>query len=177
MTAEFADACLAAAARWDGISEPDTLHNTFNAARAYARLGRHAEAAALFAEAMPKVDVPYDQTGIAQSRVDYGRSLRATGAARRKRPSSSSRGPGSSPTTRATAKRTPSWPPMPRGSLSRPGRMPRRSRRSSGRRSCSATLGNTVARVRCQRSAAWVEFRMEGHGTRAGSSKHAFGAR
>ena len=77
--AEFADASLTAAARWDGISEPDTLHNTFNAARAYARLNRHAEAAALFAEAMPKVDVPYDPAGIAQTRELYARSLRALG--------------------------------------------------------------------------------------------------
>src|SRR6202000_1013530 len=55
------------------------LHNTFNAARGYARLDRHAEAAALFAEAMPKVDVPYDRTGIAQTREQYARSLRALG--------------------------------------------------------------------------------------------------
>jgi tetratricopeptide (TPR) repeat protein len=74
---DVADAALNAAARWDGISEPDTLHNTFHAARAYASLGRHGEAAALFAQAMPRVSVPYDQTGIAMTHEAYGRSLRS----------------------------------------------------------------------------------------------------
>jgi len=76
---ELADAALLAAARWEGISEPDTLHNTFNAARAYFSLGRHGEAAALFAEAMPRVSVPYDASGIAMTREQYARSLRAVG--------------------------------------------------------------------------------------------------
>ena len=76
---ELADAALSAAARWEGISEPDTLHNTFNAARAYFSLGRHGEAAALFAEAMPRVSVPYDPSGIAMTREQYARSLRAIG--------------------------------------------------------------------------------------------------
>jgi tetratricopeptide (TPR) repeat protein len=74
---DVADAALNAAARWDGISEPDTVHNTFHAARAYASLGRHGEAAALFAQAMPRVSVPYDQTGIAMTHEAYGRSLRS----------------------------------------------------------------------------------------------------
>jgi tetratricopeptide (TPR) repeat protein len=76
---DIADAALNAAARWDGISEPDTLHNTFHAARAYASLGRHAEACALFAQAIPRVAVPYDGTGIAMTHEKYGHSLRATG--------------------------------------------------------------------------------------------------
>jgi tetratricopeptide (TPR) repeat protein len=75
---EVADAALTAAARWDGISEPDTLHNTFHAARAYAALGRHAEACALFAQAMPKVAVPYQGAAIAMTHEAYGRSLKAT---------------------------------------------------------------------------------------------------
>jgi hypothetical protein len=136
-TAEFADACLTAAARWDGLSEPDTLHNTFNAARAYARLNQHAEAAALYAEAMPKVNVPYDQAGSPRpGSTTRARCARSNGT--RKRPSSSSRRPGCSPPTRPTPKGTPSWPPMPRASWTRPGRTPPRSRPSSGRRSCSA---------------------------------------
>jgi tetratricopeptide (TPR) repeat protein len=77
--ADFAAASLAAAARWDGISAPDTLHNTFNAARAYHRLGRHGEAAALFAQAISEVDVPYDARGVAMTRDEYGRSLNAIG--------------------------------------------------------------------------------------------------
>ena len=77
--ADFADAALTAAARWDGISAPDTLHNTFNAARAYQRLGRHGDAAALFAQAIPEVDVPYDTRTVAMTREQYGRSLTAIG--------------------------------------------------------------------------------------------------
>jgi tetratricopeptide (TPR) repeat protein len=76
---DFVDASLSAAAAWAGISEPDTLHNTFNAARGYGRLGRHAEAAALFAEVMPHVDVPYAPPVIAVTREQYGRSLTGTG--------------------------------------------------------------------------------------------------
>jgi tetratricopeptide (TPR) repeat protein len=76
---DFVDASLAAAAAWTGISEPDTLHNTFNAARGYGRLGRHAEAAALFAAVMPHVDVPYAPPVIAATREQYGRSLTGTG--------------------------------------------------------------------------------------------------
>ncbi|GII55295.1 hypothetical protein Pth03_36840 [Planotetraspora thailandica] len=72
-------AALAAAARWDGLSEPDTLHNTFIAARAYNRLGRHAEAAALFEQAMPKVDVPYDEQGIVMTRKQFGDALAEIG--------------------------------------------------------------------------------------------------
>ena len=76
---DFVDASLAAAAAWEGMSEPDTLHNTFNAARAYARLGRHAEAAALFAEVMPRVHIPYSGPAIAMTREQYGRSLAGAG--------------------------------------------------------------------------------------------------
>jgi len=76
---DFVEESLAAAAAWDGISEPDTLHNTFNAARGYARLGRSAEAAALFAEIMPRVDVPYAPPVVAMTREQYGRSLTETG--------------------------------------------------------------------------------------------------
>jgi tetratricopeptide (TPR) repeat protein len=77
--ADLADAALAAAARWDGISEPDALHATFTAARAYASLGRPGEAAGLFAQAIEKVDVPYDGPMIAMTRDTYGRSLSELG--------------------------------------------------------------------------------------------------
>jgi tetratricopeptide (TPR) repeat protein len=73
---DFVDASLSAAERWDGISEPDTLHNTFNAARAYARLRRFGEAAALFAEVMPRVHIPYDTLTIALTHQQYGDALR-----------------------------------------------------------------------------------------------------
>lgn len=77
--ADFAAASLEAAARWDGISEPDMVHATFNAARAYRQLGRHGEAAELFGQAIGKVDVPYDARGVAMTRDAYGRSLREIG--------------------------------------------------------------------------------------------------
>ncbi|MGI5160639.1 hypothetical protein [Microbispora sp. CA-102843] len=72
-------AALAAAARWDGLSEPDTLHNTFAAARAYHLLDRHGEAAALFEEVMPRVEVPYEGQAVARTRAQYGRSLAELG--------------------------------------------------------------------------------------------------
>jgi hypothetical protein len=75
--ADLADAALAAAARWDGVSEPDALHSTFTAARAYAALDRHGEAAALFAQAISKVDDLYGPPEAAMTRDQYGRSLRA----------------------------------------------------------------------------------------------------
>ena len=76
---DLAAAALAAAARWDGISEPDALHSTFTAARAYYQLHRHGEAVALFAQATPKIEIPYARPGIARTRGQYGRSLRALG--------------------------------------------------------------------------------------------------
>jgi tetratricopeptide (TPR) repeat protein len=77
--AEFIGASLTAAAGWEGISEPDTVHNTFNAARAYHRLGRYGEAAALFAEVMPRADVAYEPVVIAMVQEQYGDSLRELG--------------------------------------------------------------------------------------------------
>ncbi|MEU4229120.1 tetratricopeptide repeat protein [Nonomuraea sp. NPDC026600] len=61
------------------LSEPDTLHNTFTAARAYHRLERHAEAAALFEDVIPRVEIPYDAPVIAMTWGQYGASLRELG--------------------------------------------------------------------------------------------------
>ena len=66
---------LRAAELWEGISEPDTLHNRFTAARAYLAMERYGEAAALFDELMPRVHVPYDDAGIAMTREQYGDCL------------------------------------------------------------------------------------------------------
>ena len=156
---EFADASLTAAARWYGISEPDTLHNTFNAARAYAGLGRHAEAAALFAEAMPKVDVPYNQMGIAQTRELYGRSLRAVGRHR------------DAAEQFLTAARLIADDPANASAHAFVAADAAQELQASGQLGAAVAaferaaelfggLGNTVARVRCLRSAAWVRFRM-----------------
>jgi hypothetical protein len=72
---DLVDAALRAAERWEGLSEPDTLHNRFTAARAYLTLERYGEAAALFDELMPRVHVPYDDAGIAATREQYGDCL------------------------------------------------------------------------------------------------------
>jgi tetratricopeptide (TPR) repeat protein len=76
---DLVSAALRAAQRWEGLSEPDTLHNRFTAARAYLTLERHGEAAALFGELMPHVHVPYDTAGIAMTREQYGDCLAALG--------------------------------------------------------------------------------------------------
>ncbi|MGI5491301.1 hypothetical protein [Microtetraspora malaysiensis] len=76
---DLVGAALAAAARWQGISEPDTLHNTFTAARAYHALDRPAEAAALFEEVLPKVEIPYAPPMVAMTRAQFGECLRELG--------------------------------------------------------------------------------------------------
>lgn len=76
---EYVNALLVAAAHWEGISEPDSLHHTFNAARVYGRLGRHGEAAALFGEVMPQAHIPYQPDVIAITREQYASSLRSLG--------------------------------------------------------------------------------------------------
>jgi hypothetical protein len=55
------------------------VHQTFQAARAYGRLGRHGEAASLFAEVMPYVEVPYEAPQIAMTHDQYGQSLQGVG--------------------------------------------------------------------------------------------------
>jgi tetratricopeptide (TPR) repeat protein len=80
---EVVDAALRAGELWEGTSEPDSLHNRFIAARAYAALKRHGEAAALFDELMPRVHVPYDGAGIAMTREQYADCLTQLGEHRR----------------------------------------------------------------------------------------------
>ena len=80
---DLVDAALRAAELWEGLSEPDTLHNRFTAASAYASLDRYGEAAALFDELMPRVHVPYDGPGIAMRREQYGDCLTQLGEYRK----------------------------------------------------------------------------------------------
>ncbi|HZU59301.1 MAG TPA: hypothetical protein VFA06_25705 [Actinocrinis sp.] len=80
---QVVDAALRAGELWEGTSEPDSLHNRFIAARAYAGLKRHGEAAALFDELMPRVHVPYDAAGIAMTREQYADCLTQLGEHRR----------------------------------------------------------------------------------------------
>lgn len=74
---DLVDAALRASVRWQGISEPDELRLTFTAARAYHAQGRHPEAAALFGEAMPRVDIAYEPYTAVMTRKAYSESLRA----------------------------------------------------------------------------------------------------
>lgn len=154
---ELADAALSAAARWEGISEPDTLHNTFNAARAYFSLGRHGEAAALFAEAMPRVSVPYDPSGIAMTREQYARSLRAIGqhAEAAEQFLEAARIIAGDP---ANIKPQASLAAAAAESLRKSGQQ---EAALAAFRRAAALFGeadNVVNRVRCLRSAAWLEF-------------------
>lgn len=73
---DLADAAVRAGARWEGLSEPDLLHHTVIAARAFHRAGRHGEAVALFEEALA-AQVPYPAAELATVRAQFGASLRA----------------------------------------------------------------------------------------------------
>ncbi|MEV0250935.1 hypothetical protein AB0H76_30370 [Nocardia sp. NPDC050712] len=76
---ELAEAAQAAAARWAGISDPDTVHLTFVAARALHRAGRHGEAAAAFAGPLSAGEAPYPPAEMALVHGQYGRSLKLLG--------------------------------------------------------------------------------------------------
>ncbi|MFD6162264.1 hypothetical protein ACFWF7_09400 [Nocardia sp. NPDC060256] len=74
---DLADAAVRAAARWEGVSEPDLLHHTVIAARAFHRARRHGEAAALFEQVMAAEGIPYPPTELATVRAQFGDSLNA----------------------------------------------------------------------------------------------------
>ncbi|MGK8525292.1 hypothetical protein ACRS6B_28815 [Nocardia asteroides] len=74
---DLADAAVRAAARWEELSEPDVLHHTLVAARAFHRAGRHGEAVALFEQALTGGAIPYPSGELAVVRAQFGRSLRA----------------------------------------------------------------------------------------------------
>ncbi|MBF6164759.1 hypothetical protein IU486_08225 [Streptomyces gardneri] len=74
---DLADAAVRAAARWEGLSEPDVLHHTLVAARAFHRAERHGEAVALFEQALVSGALPYPSGELAVVRAQFGRSLNA----------------------------------------------------------------------------------------------------
>ncbi|MBF6338388.1 hypothetical protein IU450_21180 [Nocardia abscessus] len=74
---DLADAAVRAAARWEGLSEPDALHHTVVAARAFHRAERHGEAVALFEQALVSGALPYPSGELAAVRAQFGRSLLA----------------------------------------------------------------------------------------------------
>jgi tetratricopeptide (TPR) repeat protein len=76
---DLVDAALRAAGAWESISEPDTLHNRFTAARAYLALKQYGEAAALFEEFLPRVGAAYDAIGTAQTREQFATCLTELG--------------------------------------------------------------------------------------------------
>jgi tetratricopeptide (TPR) repeat protein len=76
---DLVGAALHAARLWDGVSEPDALNNRFIAARAYLAMRRYAEAAALYEELMPHVEVPYRGVTVAMTREQYGNCLTQLG--------------------------------------------------------------------------------------------------
>jgi hypothetical protein len=116
---EAVDAALTAAAQWDGRSPRDAVHQTFQAARAYGRAGRHGEAVSLFTEVMPYVEVPYEAAQVALTHDQYGQALRALG-----------------------------HPQEAAGQFRQAAEI-------------YAGLGDVVSRVRCLRSAAWMEASAE----------------
>ncbi|NQE70925.1 hypothetical protein [Nocardia gamkensis] len=79
---DLADAAVRAAARWEGLSEPDVLHHTVVAARAFHRAERHGEAVALFEQALAGGAIPYPPGELAVVRAQFGRSLDALGRPR-----------------------------------------------------------------------------------------------
>jgi tetratricopeptide (TPR) repeat protein len=154
--ADFADAALTAAARWDGISAPDTLHNTFNAARAYQRLGRHGDAAALFAQAIPEVDVPYDARTVAMTREQYGHSLEAIGRHREAAEQflEAARLIADDQESRAAHADVAG---LAAEALQRSGQFAEARAVFLRTAELFGALGDTVRRVRCLRSAAWLD--------------------
>ncbi|MFC9895208.1 hypothetical protein ACFVMC_16110 [Nocardia sp. NPDC127579] len=76
---ELAEAAQQAAARWAGISEPDTVHLGLVAARALHRAGRHSEAVAAFAAPLAAHTTPYPPLEMALVFGQYGRSLKLLG--------------------------------------------------------------------------------------------------
>ncbi|MEU7141227.1 hypothetical protein ABZ942_17370 [Nocardia sp. NPDC046473] len=74
---DLADVAVRAAARWEGLSEPDLLHHTVIAARAFHRARRHGEAAALFEQVMAADGIPYPPAELATVRAQFGDSLNA----------------------------------------------------------------------------------------------------
>ncbi|MBS2963000.1 hypothetical protein KGA66_08090 [Actinocrinis puniceicyclus] len=152
---DVVDVALRAGELWDGLSEPDTLHSRFTAARAYAGLRRYGEAAALFDELMPRVHVPYDEAGIAMTREQYADCLTQLGEHRR-----------AAEQYLAAAKLVQDDPRnrLPHARLAWSAAQALQSAGlasdalSAYRRAAQlwGELGNLPARVRCLRSAAWL---------------------
>ncbi|GAB2836026.1 hypothetical protein GCM10022221_39060 [Actinocorallia aurea] len=81
--ADLVDAALEAARLWEGVHEPDHVHNVCNAARGYLALDRCGEAVGLFEQVADRFEVSYEGGSLAFTRRQYGLALRETGDHRR----------------------------------------------------------------------------------------------
>jgi tetratricopeptide (TPR) repeat protein len=154
---DLVDAALKASARWDGLSEPDMLHQRFTAAAAYRGLGRHAEAVALLEDVIGRVEVPYERLAVAQTRRQYGESLREL----RRHPEAAEQLlqaaallEGDESNERAYAEVA--W--LAAECLQYSGRRPEALAAFERAASLWEALGEPVAAVRCRRSIAWLVF-------------------
>ncbi|WP_280475851.1 hypothetical protein [Nocardia asiatica] len=153
---DLADAAVRAAARWEGLSEPDVLHHTVVAARAFHRAERHGEAVALFEQALVSGALPYPSGELAAVRAQFGRSLLALD---RPREAAHQFLEGARLVERVP-ERTDlhadlAWSAAT--ALERCGRDQEAVAAYHRAAELSARLGEVAARARCLRSAAWIQ--------------------
>ncbi|WP_280493446.1 hypothetical protein [Nocardia asiatica] len=153
---DLADAAVRAAARWEGLSEPDVLHHTVVAARAFHRAERHGEAVALFEQALVSGALPYPSGELAAVRAQFGRSLLALD---RPREAAHQFLEGARLVERVP-ERTDlhadlAWSAAT--ALERCGRDEEAVAAYHRAAELSARLGEVAARARCLRSAAWIQ--------------------
>ena len=152
---ELVGAALRAAGAWEGISEPDTLHHRFTAARAYLARRQYGEAAALFEEFMPQVAVPYEAVGIAQTREQFATCLTQLGEHRHAAEQllAAARLVQDDPENQRAHARLAWTAALALERADEPGTALPAFRRAA---ELWAALGALVPRVRCLRSAAWL---------------------
>jgi len=157
---DLIDAALKASARWDGISEPDMLHQRFVAAMTYRELGRNAEAVALLEDVIDRAGVPYNRLGVAQTRRSYGESLRAL---RRHREAAEQLLQAAALLQEDPDNERPyaevAW--MAAESLQNSGRREEALHAFERAATLWESLGESVPAVRCRRSIAWLVFQRE----------------
>jgi len=149
------DAALRAAGAWEPISQPDTLHNRFTAARAYLALKQYGEAAALFDEFLPRVATAYDSIGIAQTREQFATCLTELGEHRHAAQQllAAAQLVQDDPKNQAAHARLAWTAAEALEKAEQPAAALAAFRRAAD---LWGALGGTVARVRCLRSAAWL---------------------
>ncbi len=151
---------MKASARWDGISEPDMIHERFAAAMTYHKLGRYAEAVALLEDVIDRVGVPYSRLGAARARRLYGESLRAL---RRHREAAEQLLQAAALLQEETGNERPyaevAWSAAE--CLQYSGRYDEALPAFERAAALWESLGESVPSVRCRRSVAWLVFQRE----------------